>query len=77
MPVVLAVGPNPSTGTVEYRVEGLQEPATVSIFSIDGRLVGESTLSEGVFVIGTPGVYILRMEARTGETASAQVVVIR
>ncbi|MDM7993477.1 MAG: T9SS type A sorting domain-containing protein [Candidatus Fermentibacter sp.] len=77
MPVALVAGPNPSTGTVEYRVEGLQAPATVSIFSIDGRLVGESTLSEGVFVIGTPGVYILRMETGTGETASAQVVVIR
>lgn len=73
---VLTIGPNPSTGTIGYRADGFDSAVSVSIFSVDGRLVGSSTLSEGTFIITTPGVYTIRVESLSGEYASRQAVVI-
>jgi hypothetical protein len=73
---MLTIGPNPSTGAICYRADGFDSPVSVTIFSIDGRLIGSSTLSEGTFIIRTPGVYTIRAESPSGESASRQAVVI-
>lgn len=74
--LTLVAGPNPSAGSVYYSSLGADSPVTVSIYSLDGRLVGSSTLREGTFMIQSPGVYLVRAGTASGQTATQQVVVI-
>lgn len=74
--LTLTAGPNPSAGPVYFSASGADSRVTISIFSLDGRLVGSSTLQEGTFMIQSPGVYLVRAETESGQTATQQVVVI-
>ena len=74
--VVFSAGPSPTTGPLTVFAQAPGQECTVSIFSMDGRLVAE-TGPEATVDLPGPGVYLVRLATSGGYTETRSVVMIR
>lgn len=70
---------SPAYGTISFHSTSTEGSASMSLFSIDGRLVDSIEVQNGygVFTPGNAGIYILRLETANSFTTSRTIAFIR
>lgn len=70
---------SPVYGAISYSVTQLEGQGTMSLFSLDGRLINSTSVQNGnnLFTPEVSGVYILRLQSPSGFSLSKSVVVLK
>ncbi len=70
---------SPAQGAIQFSTSSLAGTGTISLYSVDGRLVESRSVQngQGTFTTTSTGLYLLRLETSGGIASSKSVVVIR
>jgi len=74
---ILSVGSNPSRGAVHFTATVSGGSGTVSLFSLDGRLLETMPAGTGTFTPERSGMYFLRLDTPCGSSETRPVVVLK